>query len=286
VDADELTFRWAELSLMLGLLGSSSEGGGVGRMDELIAEERRLIAGPRTRETLERLAEIDAETRSLLRASEGGAGPPRVPISEGAGAVPPGRPPSGPALPEPPVGPPEEPLGGFPERFAGKARRLEGGPPRPRGTEPPIGVGEVTWESAIDKLDKGIRTSGRRLAKTEIERSADRGRRIAEDQNVVRTERAAGRPGSEALRKANSALQGEYAKFEGPAFGLNEAESEAIWARAADFDYGRKAFNQKHVSDALLRIQQGEPLRRFEISALRRVYGPGRGALRRQHRRP
>ena len=153
------------------------------------------------------------------------------------GAVPPGRPPSGPALPpEPPVEPP-------------------------------------SWEAAVEKLNQGLRTSGRRLAKTEIERSADRGRRIAEYQNIIRTERAAGRPTSEAFQRANAALTGEYAKFKAPEFGLSEAESEAIWARAADFDYGRKAFNQKHVADALLRIEQGEPLRRFEINALRRVYG-------------
>src|SRR3990167_3098812 len=156
--------------------------------------------------------------------------------SEG-GAVPPREPPA----------PPTEPAGGPPE--------------------PP------SWESAVSKLNEGIKTSGRRLAKTEIERSADRGRRIAEYRAILQRERAAG-PTSEAFRKANAALAGEYAKFDAPKFGLTPQESEAIWARAADFDYGRKAFNQKHVADALLRIEQGEPLRRFEINALRKVYGP------------
>ena len=170
---------------------------------------------------------------------------------------------------------PEPELGGFPGRFKGRARAIEGGPPRePPPTGPPLGVPEPTWESAIDKLNTGLRTSGRRLARSEITRSAERGQRIAEYQRIIQVEREAGTPSSEAFHRANAALTGEYAKFEAPAFGLTPQESEAIWTRAAEFDYGRKAFNQKHVADALLRIEQGEPLRRFEINALKKVYGP------------
>lgn len=145
-------------------------------------------------------------------------------------------------------------------------------PPTTVAHEPPTPP-EGTWETAIEKLKRGLKESARRIAPSEVTRTLERRERLAAYKSILAQRLKEGVPSEDALREAKAALRGEYNKPLAAEFSLTDVENEALWRRVADHDYQGKGFQQITASEALTRVASGEPLRRFEIKVLREVYG-------------
>ncbi|KKK47555.1 hypothetical protein LCGC14_3154010, partial [marine sediment metagenome] len=164
----------------------------------------------------------------------------------------------------------EAELGGFPERFAGRARRLEGGPPSRR--RPPTAnlASEDPLERGIAKLKTALRSQEQRRIPVEFERHAERVERTARERELLDSLLAQGVPPEEAIPRARAAFKGEMATFRGPGFGLTDEESEAFWKVLIDHPL---SYERQRGFDALIALRAQEPLQPNEIGLLRRLYG-------------
>jgi len=170
---------------------------------------------------------------------------------------------------------PEAPeAGGFPDRFAGKARAIQGGPPPPE--PPPAGVG---GDEPLNRLINLVRSAKKPLHEQEILRHEELGKRIGRAGEVIRGEGTA----TQRLRAAKGQLAGEQpvAQFEAvrPAFTddeYNQLLDRALWHEFPhpSVELGQISFENMRAGDAFESLMLGKLPTRSDIGLLEQVYGP------------
>ena len=179
--------------------------------------------------------------------------------------------------PRVPGGVPEPELGGFPERFAGKARALEGGPP----TEPPKGfrlaAGEEppAWYDVAVNIARRFPTARKTYKNIKLARRAEMSKRTRNYMGVIDEQLNKGVELEDAKRVAAREYRGEMPDIEfAEAFITTPDELAALNRRG--LEYARETGHVHEWEDAynaIVAMADKRVPRPHEIKAIRRIFG-------------
>ena len=183
----------------------------------------------------------------------------------------------GPGGPRVPGGVPEPELGGFPERFKGKVRALEGGPPKepPKAFKLAPGEEPPDWYSTVLRVTERFPESKKLYKATSLARRAEMTKRTGDYIKLLDQELVKGTPRQEAMEQARRAFGGEMPDVEfAEAFTVTSEEVDRLAFRA--IEYGRetgRVLDGDRALGAIAAMAERRVPRPHEISAIRRVYG-------------